>query len=307
MCCISVIVPVYNSEKTLARCVGSILSQIFSDFELLLVDDGSTDSSGKMCDDYALKDHRVHVFHKRNGGVSSARNTGLDNSSGKWIAFCDSDDYVDSNWLSTFIESCKDEVEIVVQSTGISNSIKNCPFEGTVSDFLELFHDVYVIGYVWNKLFLKSVIDKYCLHFDESFAFLEDEMFVCKYLQFINNVAFIPEITYHYEIPDFRNKYKGDNFEPYYIIYGIIELINSKAPMPNTIEHYIKLLRRALFDSFLKGDSDRMSKLLRYQQILSDNSSVLKSFPFVWRMILGCPYHLAYILLNLMASLRRII
>lgn len=65
MCCISVIVPVYNSEKTLARCVDSILSQTFSDFELLLVDDGSTDSSGKMCDDYALKDKRVHVFHKK--------------------------------------------------------------------------------------------------------------------------------------------------------------------------------------------------------------------------------------------------
>ena len=88
MCCISVIVPVYNSEKTLARCVDSILSQTFSDFELLLVDDGSTDSSGKMCDDYALKDHRVHVFHKKNGGVSSARNLGLDHANGKWIAFC---------------------------------------------------------------------------------------------------------------------------------------------------------------------------------------------------------------------------
>jgi len=307
MCCISVIVPVYNSEKTLARCVDSILLQTFSDFELLLVDDGSTDSSGKMCDDYALKDYRAHVFHKKNGGVSSARNLGLDHANGKWIAFCDSDDYVNSCWLSTFTKHCKKNVELVVQSTGISNSIKNRPFEGTVSDFLESFYDVYVIGYVWNKLFLKSAIDKYCHRFDESFAFLEDEMFVCKYLQFINHVAFIPKVTYHYEMPDFNNKYKGDNFEPYYIIYGSIKLINSKAPMPNTIEHYIKLLRRALFDSFLKGDSDRMSKLLRYQQILSDNSSVLKPFPFVWRMIFECPHHLAYILLNLMACMRRTI
>lgn len=72
MCCISVIVPVYNSEKTLARCVDSILSQTFSDFELLLVDDGSIDLSGKICDDYALKDNRVHVFHKRNGEIGRA-------------------------------------------------------------------------------------------------------------------------------------------------------------------------------------------------------------------------------------------
>lgn len=307
MCCISVIVPVYNSEKTLVRCVDSILSQTFSDFELLLVDDGSTDSSGKMCDDYALKDHRVHVFHKKNGGVSSARNLGLDHANGKWIAFCDSDDYVNSNWLSTFTKHCKKNVELVVQSTGISNSIKNRPFEGTVSDFLELFYDVYVIGYVWNKLFLKSAIDKYCHRFDESFAFLEDEMFVCKYLQSINHVAFIPKVTYHYEMPDFNNKYKGDNFEPHYAIYGIIKVINSKSPIPNTVEYYIKLLRRSLFDSFIKRDIGRMDKLLRYQQLLSENSSVLKSLPFVWRMIFGCPHHLAYILLNLMAGMRRII
>lgn len=307
MCCISVIVPVYNSENTLVRCVDSILSQTFSDFELLLVDDGSTDSSGKMCDDYGLKDNRVYVFHKKNGGVSSARNVGLDNASGKWIAFCDSDDYVDSCWLSTFIESCKDEVEIVVQSTGISNSKKNRPFEGTVSAFLELFYDVYVIGYVWNKLFLKSVIDKYCHRFDESFVFLEDEMFVCKYLQFIDNVAFIPKLTYHYEMPDFNNKYKGDNFEPHYAIYIIIKVINSKSPIPNTVEYYIKLLRRSLFDSFLKRDSDRKNKLLRYQQLLAENSSVLRSFPFVWRMILECPNRFAYVMLNLMAYVRRII
>lgn len=307
MCCISVIVPVYNSGKTLVRCVDSILSQTFSDFELLLVDDGSTDFSGKMCDDYALKDNRVHVFHKRNGGVSSARNVGLDNANGKWIAFCDSDDYVDSYWLSTFIESCKDKVEIVVQSTGISNSKKNRPFEGTVSDFLESFYDVYIIGYVWNKLFLKSVIDKYCHRFDESFAFLEDEMFVCKYVQFVDNVAFIPKVTYHYEMPDFNNKYKGDNFEPHYGIYSIIKIINSKSPIPNTVEYYIKLLRRSLFDSFLKQDIERMDKLLRYKQLLAENSNVLKSFPFVWRVILECPHYLSYILLTLMASMRRII
>lgn len=73
---ISIIIPVYNSEKTLNRCVNSILNQTFMDWELLLVDDGSTDKSGKICDQYALKDFRIRVFHKKNGGVSSARNTG---------------------------------------------------------------------------------------------------------------------------------------------------------------------------------------------------------------------------------------
>lgn len=82
---ISVIVPVYNTEKYLHRCVDSILAQTFTDFELLLIDDGSTDSSGAICDEYAQKDSRVRVFHKENGGASSARNLGLDNATGEWI------------------------------------------------------------------------------------------------------------------------------------------------------------------------------------------------------------------------------
>lgn len=89
---ISVIVPVYNAEKYLQRCVDSILKQSFTDFEVLLIDDGSHDRSGELCDEYGDKDNRVRVFHKENGGVSSARNVGLDNALGDWLAFVDSDD-----------------------------------------------------------------------------------------------------------------------------------------------------------------------------------------------------------------------
>ena len=89
---ISVIVPVYNTEKYLNRCVDSVLSQTYTDFELLLVDDGSTDSSGTICDSYALQDERVRVFHQVNGGVSSARKLGLDNAQGEWVTLIDSDD-----------------------------------------------------------------------------------------------------------------------------------------------------------------------------------------------------------------------
>lgn len=96
---ISVIVPVYNVEKYLSRCVNSIISQTFSDFELILVDDGSTDSSGKICDEYGKKDGRVKVIHKKNGGLSSARNCGLENAKGKYICFVDSDDWISSDYL----------------------------------------------------------------------------------------------------------------------------------------------------------------------------------------------------------------
>lgn len=92
---ISVIVPVFNAQNTLNRCVNSILNQTFRNWELLLIDDGSTDKSCEICNQYAAIDKRIKVFHKENGGVSSARNIGLDNANGDWITFVDSDDFID--------------------------------------------------------------------------------------------------------------------------------------------------------------------------------------------------------------------
>ena len=96
---ISVVIPIFNADKYLHRCINSVLSQSYTDFELLLIDDGSTDKSGKICDEYAREDDRVRVFHKENGGVSSARNLGLDNAKGEWVSFVDADDRVETDYL----------------------------------------------------------------------------------------------------------------------------------------------------------------------------------------------------------------
>ena len=98
---ISVIVPVYNVEKYLNKCIDSIINQTYKNLEIILVDDGSQDSSGKICDEYTKKDNRIKVIHKENGGVSSARNIGLNNATGEWIAFIDADDWVDEEYLQT--------------------------------------------------------------------------------------------------------------------------------------------------------------------------------------------------------------
>ena len=97
---VSIIVPVYNVEKYLQRCIESILTQTETDFELLLIDDGSKDKSGLICDEYAQKDKRVNVIHKENGGVSSARNLGIEKANGEWMCFIDADDYVRQDFLS---------------------------------------------------------------------------------------------------------------------------------------------------------------------------------------------------------------
>ena len=102
---VSIIVPVYKAEKYLNRCVDSILAQTFTDFELLLIDDGSPDRSGEICDEYAKKDSRIRVFHKKNGGVSSARNLGLDNVLGEYVTFVDSDDWVEPDFVETMIQT----------------------------------------------------------------------------------------------------------------------------------------------------------------------------------------------------------
>ena len=111
---ISVIVPVYNTEKYLHRCVDSILAQTFTDFELLLVNDGSPDKSGEICDEYAQKDTRVRVFHKENGGVSSARNLGLENAQGKWITYVDGDDWIEPTmYEELYKKAIEDNADVV--------------------------------------------------------------------------------------------------------------------------------------------------------------------------------------------------
>ena len=112
---ISIIVPIYNVEKYLSRCINSVLSQTFPDFELLLIDDGSTDKSGYICDGYAQKDSRIKVFHIENGGVSAARNYGLDNARGEWITFVDADDWIDKDmYYKLYNEAILSEADIVI-------------------------------------------------------------------------------------------------------------------------------------------------------------------------------------------------
>lgn len=120
---ISIIVPVYNGDKYLSRCVDSILNQTFHDWELLLVDDGSTDKSGEICDEYATKDDRIRGLHKSNGGVSSARNYGIRHSCGKWLTFIDIDDYVQDSFLEILIKEAN-SVDMVVSGAYYINDRK---------------------------------------------------------------------------------------------------------------------------------------------------------------------------------------
>lgn len=203
---ISVIVPVYNAEKTLKQCVDSILSQSFPNFELILVDDGSVDSSLSICNLYKL-DGRVSVVHKDNGGVSSARNAGIDNSSGEWITFVDSDDVVSPNWLRSYYESIdkNPDSQLYVQNIIMIDSMGRHTV-AFAKDYPRTMSDLYggiVWGSVCNKLFNSAILQNNRIRFNEELRFSEDCLFVSEYCAHIDRYFFIkqPGYKYYYTVP----------------------------------------------------------------------------------------------------------
>ena len=163
---ISIIIPVYNSETTLHQCVDSILYQDYKDFEVLLIDDGSKDKSPAICDEYTEKDNRVKVFHKQNGGVSSARNLGLDYAKGDWITFVDSDDHVESNYLVDLTSIQSDLVivgvhtfrEALAREYYIYKYYISQSFEGKdLSLFLKKHISSLILRVPWAKFYKKKI------------------------------------------------------------------------------------------------------------------------------------------------------
>lgn len=214
---ISVIVPVYNAERWLQRCVDSILAQTYPDYELLLIDDGSTDNSGSICDEYASKDYRVRAFHKSNGGVSSARNIGFDKARGEWVTFCDSDDYVYPDWLTNYDLEHTGNAQLIQQGavsdkpTFRFNGKPSCCcgfyYIGEPVEYLERLIRSSMIGYAWIKAYRIDIIRRYCLRFDNDIRFKEDEVFLFQYIVRINRVKSVDKKGYYYIVPDWNQKY----------------------------------------------------------------------------------------------------
>lgn len=183
---ISIIVPIYNAGKTLHRCIDSILSQTYTSWELLLVDDGSTDSSGVICDEYAAQDARVRVFHKENGGVSSARNVGLDNARGEWVTFVDADDYIEENFLKSFEGNL--DADLVVgniqmirkqEKEEFSSHISPGYYNDIKSEVANCLTNLCFLA-PWGKIFRRQLV--LGLHFDESMCISEDTKYVFSFI-----------------------------------------------------------------------------------------------------------------------------
>lgn len=171
----SIIIPVYNTAEYLSRCFDSILSQNCDDFEMIIVNDGSSDYSSEICEQYAKIDERIRVFHKENGGVSSARNLGLEKARGTYIWFVDSDDYIRQDVLTELKENIiaeKKELYVFDTQNVAESTVDN------LNLFFEQFYFTYKLGFgPWNKLYLNSIIQENYLKFDVEETIGEDLLF----------------------------------------------------------------------------------------------------------------------------------
>lgn len=197
---ISIIVPVYKAEAYLHRCVDSLLAQAFTDFEVLLIDDGSPDRSGEICDDYARKDARVRVFHQTNGGVSVARQRGVENANGEWITFVDADDYLPQKSLQTMhllVE--KYDTDLVVGATLNDKRMKTIGDELAIADYRKLLIEEKVTASPWAKLIRRVLFTPFVFDMPRQIVFGEDLLMNIRLAYQTNkNIAICKDYVYEY-------------------------------------------------------------------------------------------------------------
>ena len=266
---ISLIIPVYNGGETLSACIDSILTQPFRNYEILLINDGSTDNSAEICNSYLSKDKRIKVIHKSNGGVSSARNYGLDASTGKYVVFLDSDDSVLPGALDRLMTSDDDDLVI----GGVRHVVPeyldgflNVPKSGKYNVFDDakeldsLFCQVYVTA-PWSKRFKKSIIEKNKLRFDCNLFYGEDTDFVLRYIGKSKNIRTVDSAITRYNDTGISRRTKYNIHAESFIylaesIYRNIKLLQDKTHFGfSTLDSFLSRYATDMFLDTLTHES----------------------------------------------------
>ena len=201
---VSIVVPIYNVERYLPQCLDSITAQTYTDLEIILVDDGSVDGSGTICDRYAQHDSRFLVIHQNNAGAANAKNAGLDRATGDYITFIDSDDYAEQNWIERLVTAAEEfgadvveyDFDRVYQShSEVANGYsENCVY--TVQEYLGQYLSNWTCSLFWNKLFRRELLSG--IRFRKERRCIDDEFFTYKVISGASKILRIPDVLYHY-------------------------------------------------------------------------------------------------------------
>ena len=232
---ISIIVPVYNTEKYLPRCIESILNQTYKNIEVILVNDGSTDKSGQICDQYFISDDRITVVHKKNTGVSDSRNQGIRVSNGDYLQFVDSDDYIDEDMTEILLQTIEQtKVDLVIcgiksveNITGkcILNNYPKNEMNISVEYFKKIYYNLYICSYInspCNKLYSANIIKYNNILFDTKFNLGEDLLFNLEVIKKCNKFSILSACLYNYERYDdihLTNKFREDIYNIQKILF----------------------------------------------------------------------------------------
>lgn len=289
---ISIIVPVYNVEKYLKRCIQSLQAQTYQNKEIILVDDGSIDQSGIICDYYAKKDEQIKVIHKQNGGLSDARNMGINVASGTYIVFVDSDDWIESDILEKAYQTLKENesdmiiwgyfADFVTETEQLEKSVKYT-LKGICDKELrqEVFtkeNGIGLTGYVWNKLY-KATIVKHC-QFVKDISLVEDIVFNSEVIKKCKKIVFLDYAGTHYIQRDkstLGSKYYPNYIELKFMAWNAINVILKEFYVPEKEKQ--KIMRmfyvtsiKSVFRLAVTMGNERQEKTIRVKELVKDSS-----------------------------------
>lgn len=261
---ISTIIPVYNAEKTIQKCIDSLIQQKFEDFEIIIINDGSIDNSATICNSYAMHNDKIKVIHKNNGGVSSARNIGLNNAKGEYITFVDSDDFVEPDYLSILYNSINNFDIAICGYNQIENKIIkqiNIAEENITQETLRNnFFNYYLYALIcapWGKIYCLGIIKNNNIKFDERINWGEDFIFNIQYFEHCKNIRFIPDILYNYVLGEgtSTSKHNIDSFSQ------DTAVINYLLKYLGETEEYFKYCQNIVVNSAIKYSRNLLNNL----------------------------------------------
>lgn len=265
---ISIVLPCYNSSKTIANTIEHILKQTFRQYELIIINDGSTDTTIQILRNYAESDERIRIICQENKGVSSARNYGLAKARGKWITFCDSDDTMSEDWLINFYNYINLNCDLISQGYISSKDFSRIVLpqklysRAEIPQWINDANKILLWGFLWCKAFKKEILDKHNIIFDENLTFQEDLEFILHYISHCESILNVNHSSYIYTAYPINNKYRNHHkFESSKLcIEHIKKICPSNNENINQILYFQRLMIEDIFISYHLQENDNYIK-----------------------------------------------